>query len=219
MLPGVTTDSGVPRLLRRDAQRNREALIAAARKHFAKDGLGASLEQIARTAGVAIGTLYRHFPKREELAVAVFADKLRAVLEAGERGLALDDAWEGFCLFLETLCALQAEDRGFNELSSLDRPATGAAIEVRDRMHTVWRGLLRRAQEQGAVRGDLTFEDMFVLLWSLSRIIDATYGVAPHVWRRHLYLMLDAYRAEKAHLLPEPPLTTEQMARATQRLS
>ena len=86
-------------------------------------------------------------------------------------------------------------------------------------MHTVWRGLLRRAQEQGAVRGDLTFEDMFVLLWSLSRIIDATYGVAPHVWRRHLYLMLDAYRAEKAHLLPEPPLTTEQMARATQRLS
>ncbi|TVT17292.1 TetR/AcrR family transcriptional regulator [Amycolatopsis acidiphila] len=209
----------VPRLLRKDAQRNREALLAAARRTFAEQGLNASLEQVARTAGVAIGTLYRHFPNRDELVVAVFADKLRTVLEAGERGLELDDAWEGFRLFLETLCELQAEDRGFNELSSLDRPASGAAIGVRDRMHAVWRELLRRAQEQGAVRADLAFEDMFVLLWSHSMIIDATFGIAPRTWRRHLYLMLDAYRAPNAHPLPEPPLTEHELKLATERLS
>jgi AcrR family transcriptional regulator len=209
----------VPRLLRRDAQRNREALIAAARRAFAEHGLNASLEQVARTAGVAIGTLYRHFPNREELTVVVFADKLRTVLEAGERGLEMDDAWAGFCLFLETLCGLQAEDRGFNELSSMDRPAAGAAGEVRARMHAVWRELLRRAQEQGVVRDDLAFEDMFVLLWSHGRIIDATFGIAPRAWRRHLHLMLDAYRAENAHPLPEPPLTQREMKLATERLT
>jgi hypothetical protein len=59
---------------------------------------------------------------------------------------------------------------------------------------------------------------MFVLLWSHSRIIGATYRVAPSAWRRHLHLMLDAYRAQRAHPLPEPPLTDQQMKLATARL-
>jgi hypothetical protein len=60
---------------------------------------------------------------------------------------------------------------------------------------------------------------MFVLLWSHSRIIDATCGVAPRAWRRHLHLMLDAFRAERAHPLPEPALTDSEMRLATARLS
>jgi hypothetical protein len=69
------------------------------------------------------------------------------------------------------------------------------------------------------VRRDLALNDMFILLWSHSRIIEATYGVAPRAWRRHLHLMLDAYRAERAHPLPEPALTGRQMRLATARLS
>jgi hypothetical protein len=121
-------------------------------------------------------------------------------------------------LFLETLCGLQAGDLGFNELASMDRPASGDAAQVRVHIHQLWRRLLTRAQEDGAVRRDLTLNDMFVLLWSHSRIIDATYGVAPRAWRRHLHLMLDAYRAERAHPLPEPALTARQMELATARL-
>ena len=60
---------------------------------------------------------------------------------------------------------------------------------------------------------------MFVLLWSQSRIIEATWGVAPRAWRRHLHLMLDAYRAGQASALPEPPLTVTQMEQATARLN
>ena len=59
---------------------------------------------------------------------------------------------------------------------------------------------------------------MFVLLWSHSRIIEATHGVAPRAWRRHLHLMLDAYRAERAHPLPEAALTDDQMKLATARI-
>ena len=214
----MSTSRGTPRAPRSDGLRNREALLAAARETFAEHGLNASLQQVARTAGVAIGTLYRHFPARDDLLVAVFADKLQIVSDTGEQALACEDAWEGFVLFLETLCGLQAGDLGFNELASADRPAAGDAARVRARIHHLWRRLLVRAQEQGAVRPDLVLNDMFVLLWSHSRIIGATYGVAPRAWRRHLHLMLDAYRAERAHPLPEPALTNQQMKLATARL-
>jgi AcrR family transcriptional regulator len=214
----MSSSPGTPRALRSDGLRNREALLAAARDTFAEHGLNASLQQVARAAGVAIGTLYRHFPTRDDLLVAVFADKLRIVADTGEQALAGEDAWDGFVLFLETLCGLQAGDLGFNELASADRPAAGDAARVRARIHLLWRRLLTRAQEQGAVRPDLVLNDMFVLLWSHSRIIGATYGVAPRAWRRHLHLMLDAYRAERAHPLPEPSLTDAQMRLATARL-
>src|ERR1035437_9357167 len=156
----MSASPGTPRALRSDGQRNREALLAAARE--------------------------------------TFAEQLRIVADTGEQALAYEDAWEGFVLFAETLCGLQAGDLGFNELASADRPATGDAAHVRARIHHLWRSLLTRAQEQGAVRPDLVLNDMFVLLWSHSRIIGATYGVAPRAWRRHLHLMLDAYRAQRA---------------------
>ena len=133
--------------------------------------------------------------------------------------LILRDVWAGFTRFVETLCALAAEDLGFNELTSIDRPARGEAAAVRSHIHQLWQRLMTRAQEAGALRPDLVLGDMFVLLWSQSRIIEATYGVAPRAWRRQLALMLDAYRAEGARPLPEPPLTPAQMDQATARLN
>jgi AcrR family transcriptional regulator len=215
----VDTSAGIARSPRRDRTRNREALLTAARRAFAEHGLAASLQQIAREAGVAIGTLYRHFPTRDDLLVAVFADKLALVAGTGEQALADPDPWAGFARFVETLCALAAEDLGFNELTSIDRPAHGGAAAVRVHIHQLWQQLLTRAQAAGVLRDDLVLNDMFVLLWSQSRIIEATYGVAPRAWRRHLYLMLDAYRADRAAPLPEPPLTATQMEQATTRLN
>jgi AcrR family transcriptional regulator len=215
----VNNATDLPRAPRRDRARNREALLAAARGVLAEHGLGASLQQVARDAGVAIGTLYRHFPTRDDLLVAVFADKLATVASTGEQALADPDPWAGFTRFVETLCALAADDLGFNELTSIDRPARGGAAAVRAHIHQLWQRLLTRAQEAGTIRPDLVLNDMFVLLWSQSRIIEGTYGVAPRAWRRHLHLMLDAYRADRATPLPEPPLTAAQMEQATARLN
>src|ERR1700682_2837041 len=110
--PADPEPSSRPRL-RRDAQRNREALLAAAQAHFAANGLDAPVDQVAKDAGLAIGTLYRHFPTRLDLIQALFAEKLQSWLEAAERAAALDDAWEGFVLFIEAMCQLLADDQGF----------------------------------------------------------------------------------------------------------
>ena len=211
--PADAEPSSRPRL-RRDAQRNREALLAAARAHFAANGIDAPLDQVARDAGLAIGTLYRHFPTRLDLIQALFAGKLRSWLEAAERAAALDDGWAGFVLFTEAMCQLQADDQGFNDLVSMRLPEAAGLAAAQDRIGDIAARIIGRAQQQGSLRPDLTTEDLAFVIWSQSRINQATRDVAPRAWRRHLYLMLDGFRAESAHPLPEPPLTVDQAYRA-----
>ncbi|GAA3790879.1 TetR/AcrR family transcriptional regulator [Streptomyces phyllanthi] len=204
--------------LRRDAQRNRDALLAAARDIFSARGLDAPLEQVARRAGMAIGTLYRHFPTRVELLQAIFVHKLRLWHEAAERAAAAEDAWEGFRLYLETTCELLADDRGLGDLASVRLPESAGLDEVQRRIAQLATHIVERAQRQGTLRTDITPEDLAYVVWSHTRIAHATHGIAPDNWRRHLYLMLDAFRADRAHLLPEPPLTGDQLHRSMLRL-
>ncbi|MCX4460582.1 TetR/AcrR family transcriptional regulator [Streptomyces sp. NBC_01728] len=197
--------------LRRDAQRNRDAIVAAARTAFSEQGLGASLEGVAREAGVAIGTLYRHFPTRLDLVETLFTAKYAELLTAAEEAAAMDDAWEGFCRYLEKLCKLQACDRAFNDLVSARLPLHVAGREMYARTKELCIQILRNAQEQGVLRGDVTAQDIAFVIWSQAGIIQATRTIAPRAWRRHLHLMLSAFRTECAHELPEPPLTSRQV--------
>src|SRR5829696_2163921 len=89
------------RLLRADAERNRERILAAAREVFAERGLDAPFDAIAQRAGVGQATLYRRFPRREDLIVACFAPNLAEYAAAVEEALRVPDAWTGFCGFLE----------------------------------------------------------------------------------------------------------------------
>src|SRR3954462_15902823 len=100
------------RPLRRDAREHRDRWMAAARGEFAAKAVDASLEKIAREAGVAIGTLYRHFPTRLDLLMAAFEPRLREFLDGATKALAVDDPWEAFVSYLENLFAVQAGDRG-----------------------------------------------------------------------------------------------------------
>ncbi|MCC5474528.1 TetR/AcrR family transcriptional regulator [Streptomyces sp. NPDC059680] len=197
--------------LRRDAQRNRDAILAAAREAFAAQGLGASLEGVAREAGVAIGTLYRHFPTRLSLVEELFAAKFLDLLDSAKQAAAMDDAWQGFCFYLEKFCELQACDRAFNDLVSARLPTHVLASQVQEQARELSGQIFRNAQQRGVVRKDVTPEDIAFVIWSQAGIIQATRAVAPNAWRRHLHLMLDAFRAECAHELPEPPLTPQQV--------
>src|SRR3954452_7770297 len=89
------------RSLRADAERNRERILAAAREVFAERGLDAPFDAIAQRAGVGQATLYRRFPRREDLIAACFAPKLAEYAEVLDDALALPDAWAGFCAFLK----------------------------------------------------------------------------------------------------------------------
>ncbi|WP_326813446.1 MULTISPECIES: TetR/AcrR family transcriptional regulator [unclassified Streptomyces] len=206
--PSVSESPAKP--LRRDAQRNRDAIVAAARTAFSEQGLGASLEGVAREAGVAIGTLYRHFPTRLALVETLFNVKYTELLVAAEEAAAMDDAWEGFCRYMEKLCQLQACDRAFNDLVSARLPLHAAGREMHERAKEICTQIMHNAQEQGGLRGDVTAQDIAFVIWSQAGIIQATRTIAPQAWRRHLHLMLDAFRTQGAHELPEPPLTSEQ---------
>src|ERR1700692_1881289 len=212
--PAADAEPSCSPRLRRDAQANREALLAAAKSSFPADGLDPSLVKAARAPGLAIGTLYRHFPTRLDLIQAVSAEKLQRWLEAAEGADALDDAWTGFVTFIEAMCQLQAGAQGFNDLLSMRLPEAAGFPATQDRIGEIATHIIGRAQEQGSLRPDLTFEDLAFFIWSQNRIDQATREVAPHAWRRHLYLLLDGFRAEGAHPLPEPPMTSEQAYQA-----
>jgi AcrR family transcriptional regulator len=209
----------VQRPLRRDARESHDKLIAAAQREFAVRGVDASLEQIARDAGVAIGTLYRHFPTRLDLLMAALRPRLQEFVDGADQALEMEDPWEAFVAYLENLFAVQAGDRGFNDFLSRRFPGNAETEHIHDVMCQQIDDVLARAQEAGRARPDITRADIVNLIWSNGRIIDATSAKAPTAWRRQLHLMLDAYRAERAHALPEPAMTDEQLYDAMVHLS
>jgi len=98
---------------------------------------------------------------------------------------------------------LQADDQGFNDLLSMRLPEAADLAAAQDRIGDIAARIIRRAQQQGSLRPDLTTEDLAFVIWSQSRINQATRDVAPRAWRRPLYLMLDGFRAERAQT-PRP---------------
>ena len=206
-----------PRPLRRDAQANRERIVAAARAAFATRGIEATVEEIARGAGVGMGTLYRRFPTKEDLVDAVLEDAFGQFVHMAEEALAEEDAWVGFTGFLERSLALHGADRGLKDLVASSEHGLARTEAMRSRLRPLIRRLVERAQEQGSLRADFTPEDVPVVFWTAGRVIETTSPVAPDFWRRYLGLLLDGLRAGAATPLEHPPLTRAQLERATGR--
>ncbi|MEV4108025.1 helix-turn-helix domain-containing protein [Nonomuraea sp. NPDC049695] len=171
-------------MIRRDAQRNRDALVAAARAVLAERGVGAPLEAVAKRAGVAIGTLYRHFPERGELIDAILDEQLAGWAELARQAVAAADAWEGLVGFLERTCELQARDRAFTELVCQEHQSD------RSEVNRLIGQLIERAQRAGALRLDVGPIDLAFFMMACSRVAEQD----PERWRRHFTLMLDALR-------------------------
>ena len=122
--------------LRRDAEANRGRILAAAAEAFAELGLEVPVDEIARRAGVGMGTLYRRFPTKSALVEAIFEEHLGRLAALAEEGLRDDDPWRGFAGFLEGTVALQAENRGFAAIVAMhlrDEKLLAAARKRRDR--------------------------------------------------------------------------------------
>jgi AcrR family transcriptional regulator len=200
------------RPLRKDAQRNRDLLVAAARRVYATQGLDVPLEDIAKEAGVSIGTLYNRFPTRGTLVEAALVDKVAGMVEQAETAATMADPWEGFAWFLACCCEVQAADRGYNELCVRVLPDTPEIDRLTARGHELVQTIVDRAQTSGQLRADFEEGDFAFVLWSTTAIIQATASTAPDAWRRHLGFMLDGFRASAAHPLPRPPLNEGEVA-------
>jgi AcrR family transcriptional regulator len=202
---------------RRDAERNRRKLIEVGRTVLTELGPDAPLEEVARRAGVGIGTLYRHFPTREALIESIFAEHIGQVVSAAEEAEAADDAWAGLVGFLEQVFALQSANLPLRAVF-VRQTDERAAAERRRRTLPVLDRLIGRAKEQGSLRGDYTVGDLLLALWSFAPVLEATAEVAPNVWRRHLQILLDGMRAEGATPQQVRPLAGRQLEAASQAL-
>lgn len=204
--------------MRRDAQRNREAVLAAAREIYAEQGVEAPLDVIARRAGVGNATLYRRFPDRASLIEAVFHDMLTATVEAGEEARRAEDPWSGLISYVERLFTGLAADRGATDLLT-----TGVeGVPTLDALHAhnaeTFRGLLARCVREGTARDDLSVEDLLFALAVVGRAVPAAEAASPGSWRRLLALFVDGLRKEGASPLPAEPLNGEQLTGALREL-
>jgi AcrR family transcriptional regulator len=202
--------NALDRPLRRDASRNRERVLDAARDLFAERGLEVTMDEIARHAGVGVGTVYRRFRRREEIIEALFEQRMEDYLALAERSLAAADPWQGLVTFLEQGLALQAADRGLKELLVGHGHAAESGARVRARLLPVVAQLVGRAQEAGALRPDVGALDLPIVSLMLGAVIDFSHAVEPELWRRYLALLLDGLRRE-GRPLPRAPLEPAQL--------
>jgi AcrR family transcriptional regulator len=206
------------RRLRADAARNREAVVCAAREVFAEGGLDAPLEEIARRAGVGIGTLYRRFPCREQLVSAALIGKITIYADAAEQALAEPDPWAGFTGFVRRICAMLAGDRGLADLLLITLAPGGQLEDVRARADRSVIALIDKAKAAGRLRADMVGEDLLLMLIGHNAVAAAAGCDAPRALPRFVALMLDALQPHPDTSLPQPP-TTAEMTRVMGRLA
>jgi AcrR family transcriptional regulator len=190
--------------LRADAERNRERIMAAARRLYATEGLGVSMASVAREAGVGKATLSRRFATREDLINAVFTDRMGGYAAATAKALTDPDRWRGFTRYIEAICAMQAADRGFAAVLTMTFPAAKALEALREEAYHGFLDLISRAKTTGNLRADFAAEDLVILMMANAGVIAATSDAAPDSWRRLVGQMLRAFASPDAPLPPMP---------------
>lgn len=202
MTESGTTGSRPP--LRRDAARNRERLLLAARELFADHGFDVTLDDIAHHAGVGVGTVYRRFANKSELLDALFAEQTAEMAAAADTALADPDPWHGLVAYLETSLALQLRDKGLAQIVSGDRTSREQHDWNREVMAPKNRAIVARARDAGRLRADVTGTDLTFIQVGLNAILARSRDAHPDLYRRYLHLLLDGLRAEPGTPTPLP---------------
>jgi AcrR family transcriptional regulator len=189
-LRAMTAQPRTPR--RSDARDNRERILAVARVAFAADGIDVPIREIARRAQVGVATLYRHFPTKEALLTAAFADQMTSCASIVEQGLAHDDPWRGFTSVVEKLMEVHARDRGFARAFTR-LPAAAGLVAERDRALRLLLDLIRRAKDAGELRADFVLEDLVLALMTNEGIQAVPPERRAAASRRFAALMIQAF--------------------------
>ncbi len=197
------------RPLRKDAVRNRALLVQAARDVFAERGLEASMDDVAHRAGLGVGTAYRHFANKYELALAILAEAIERVYQLVDDAVANPDPWAGLVSFVEGTAEMQSADRGLREVLMGVHDAEQME-QVHDRLSGPLRELVDRAKAAGAVRADVESTDIGIVVTMLCTVADVTGDASSDLWRRYLPMMLDGLRQGAE---PSVPALSEDMLR------
>jgi AcrR family transcriptional regulator len=182
------------RPLRRDAERNRQRILAAAAEVFAARGLDVSLDDIAKHAGLGVGTVYRRFPTKEALIESLFEEHVGTLAEMAESVSYAENSWDGLVCVLTEVCALQASNQGLREILVSSTYGQGCAARARARLMPAIEKGLQRAQEDGYLRPGIAPVDMVLIEFMIGGVAGYT-KQHPDAWRRYLQIILDGLRA------------------------
>jgi AcrR family transcriptional regulator len=193
----TSQDGPGERPLRRDAERNRQRILAAAAEVFTERGLDATLDEIARAAGVGIGTVYRRFPDKATLISELFKDRIDALVTVAEEACAARDPWQGLVTYLEFVAGALADDLGLRQLMMFATYDRDQICYARDQMRPVISRLVERAQASGDLRRDFEATDVKMIAFMLASVAEYAASVTPEVWRRYLIMLVDGLRPSR----------------------
>jgi AcrR family transcriptional regulator len=200
----MTATEDQARPLRRDAERNRQRILRAASEVFTERGLGVSLDEIARHAGVGVGTVYRRFGTKEDLVEALFVDRVESIAALAEQAAEAPDPWSGLVSFMEQMAEMLAGNRGLRQMLMLAGYGHDLASYARRRNAPLVARLVARAQAAGQVRADLSVTDIPFLVFLLTEAAQLARPVSPELWRRYLTLITDGMRPRRDGVTPFP---------------
>ena len=202
--PGPAECAGPTRPLRRDAERNRQRILKAASEVFTERGLDVSLDEVARHAGVGVGTVYRRFRTKEELVEALFVNRIEEVAALAEEATRAADPWSGLACFMEQAATILAEDTGLRQMLMFATYGGDRVRYARQRNAPLVTKLVERAQAAGQLRSDLRPTDIPFIVFVLTDAAQFARRVNPDIWRRYLTLILDGLRPGREGVSPLP---------------
>jgi AcrR family transcriptional regulator len=202
MLP-ATQLKDPPATQRADARRNHKRIIEAARDLFAEHGYDAQMDHIARRADVGVGTVYRHFPQKEDLLAALIDARFDGLADAAREALSEPDPWTGFEKLMHYSAGVMAADRALSQAMG-DRQEMMQAAANRVGLPELTDQVVRRAKESGDLRSDITWEDVPGLTCGMGRAMhEGVIGPLAMSWPRYLAIILDGLRAPGTGPLPD----------------
>lgn len=188
--------------LRADAERNRVRILEAAAAAFADGGLDVAVAEIARRAAVGPGTLFRRFPTKDDLVIAIVEQRVAEIEQQADAALAEPDPWTAFQRFMTAGVRLQVRDRGFFEAIGDRFHGDPRMLACKQRINAKVEAMLDRAQTAGVVRGDLESQDVLVIVQAAARAGCVVPGADADLGLRYLAILLDGLRPEAATPLP-----------------
>lgn len=208
VLMGKVVQRTGARPARSDAVRNRAAIMEAAAGVFATHGVQADVREIARCAGVGMGTLYRHFRTKDELLESMLRqDFTEWTRTARQTAAAQDDPAEALSTFLRDALERQAHHRALAERFAETWDTTSGIAACREELHPVIDDLVARCHDAGVLRSGVTSEDISLLLVGLGRIAQLAVPQRPELWQRALQITVDGLGPSHHAALPTSPPT------------
>jgi AcrR family transcriptional regulator len=214
--PAPAQDGAGERPLRRDAERNRQRILAAAAEVLSERGLDATLDDVARAAGVGVGTVYRRFPDKESLIEELFRDRIDAMVRAAEQALTEPDPWQALVSYLDFGISLMAGNMGLRQLLMFSTYGKDRICYAREQMRPVITRLVERAQASGDLRPDFAGTDVKMIVFMLTSVAEYASASRPDLWRRYLALIVDGLRPARDTVseLPAGPPTADDLEAA-----